>query len=158
MRGEPVSHTSRPTASEPPRSARRPARGASESASSGCRIRTRDVLPFGLVLEAVLSGRQDPEFWEEVHRVLREEVARRSPDYLVFDLRELDCAVGSAFVGGLTAGAVEMKNIGRLNRTRIVATGEIARRLATILPLCKLEPVLGLVHPDLKSALAADPG
>lgn len=61
-------------------------------------------------------------------------------------------------MGGLTAGAVEMKNIGRFNRTRIVGTGEIARRLATILPLCKLEPVLGLVHPDLKSALAADAG
>jgi hypothetical protein len=109
------------------------------------------------VLEVVLSGRQDPDLWESVRGVLRAEVVRRSPHYLVFDLRALDCIVGSAFLGGLVAGALAMKELGYLGRTRIVATGKLAGRLAETIPLCKLDFVLGAVHPDLEDALVGAP-
>ena len=136
--GAPVSHTSRTATLE----------------TAGCRIRTHDHPSLGGVLEAVLFGAQDPDVWTGVREVLCEEVARRSPQYLVFDLRALECPVGSAFVGGLVAGAIEMKRHGKLGRTRILATGATARRLAAVLSLCKLDSVLGGIHPDLESALA----
>jgi hypothetical protein len=106
------------------------------------------------VLQAVLTGRHDPDFWEGVRGLLRDEITRCAPQYLVFDLRALDCIVGSSFLGGLVAGAIEMENQGKHGRVRILATGRLAQRLAEILPLCKLEPVLGGVHSDLASALA----
>ena len=121
---------------------------------TGCLVRAHDHPSLGRVLEAVLSGRQDPDFWDGVRRLLREEVARQGPQYLVFDLRTLDCLVGSSFLGGLVAGAIEMERQGRLGRTRIVATGGMAHRLAEVLTLCKLEPVLGGIHADVVSALA----
>lgn len=124
------------------------------SVESGWRIRAHDLPRIGMVLEAELYGRQDPGFWDGVREAIREEVARRPPQYLVFDLRALDCIVGSAFLGGLVAGAVEMESLGKPGRTKIVAAGKIARRLTEILPLCKLEPILGVIHPDLESALA----
>ena len=102
----------------------------------------------------MLSGRHDPDFWEGVRGLLREEIARRSPQCLVFDLRALDCIVGSSFLGGLVAGAIEMEKQGKHGRVRILATGRLAHRLAEVLPLCKLEPVLGGVHSDLEAALA----
>ncbi len=102
----------------------------------------------------VLSGRQDPDFWQEVRDVIREEVPRRSPHDLVFDLRDLDCMVGSALLGGLVAGAIEMKRLGRPGGTRIVATGDMGATIERSLALCKLEPVLGVVHDNLASALA----
>jgi hypothetical protein len=108
---------------------------------------------FGRVLVMALSGHREPDFWQEVRDVLRREVPERSPQYMVFDLRALDGIVGSAFVGGLVAGAVEMQALGRPGRTRIVATGEMAARLGRTLMACKLEPILGPVHPDLASAL-----
>ena len=120
---------------------------------SGCRLRTLAIPGLGPVLEVVLSGRQDPDFWQSVRDVLREEIPGRSPRFLVFDLRGLDCIVGSALLGGLVAGALEMKRLGRLGGARIVATGEIATRLTRTLSLCKLEPVLGAVHGDMASAL-----
>ena len=122
--------------------------------TAGCLVRAYDHPSLGRVLEVVLSGRQDPDFWEGVRRLLREEIARQSPQYLVFDLRTLDCIVGSSFLGGLVAGGIEMERQGRLGRTRIVAIGGMAGRLAEVLTLCKLEPVLGGIHPDLASALA----
>jgi hypothetical protein len=125
-----------------------------EVAIPGCCLHTRDIPRLGRVVEVVLAGRQDPEFWVAVRNVLREEIPRRSPHHLVFDLRGLDCMVGSAFLGGLVAGAIEMKRLGRLGATRIVATGELAAKLARNLSLCKLEPILGAVHRDLASALA----
>ena len=120
----------------------------------GCRLQADEYPRRGSVLQAVLSGRHDPDFWEEVRAVLREEIAQRSPQYLVFDLRALDCIVGSSFLGGLVAGAIEMEKQGKHGRTRILATGGLGRRLTEVLPLCKLEPVLGSIHPDLESALA----
>jgi len=120
----------------------------------GCRLCTHDGPPLGRVVQVQLSGRQDPEFWEDVRALLREEIPRSSPRFLVFDIRGLDCIVGSALLGGLVAGAMEMKKLGRFGATRIVAMGEIATRLARSLALCKLEPVLGSVHGDLESALA----
>ena len=102
----------------------------------------------------MLSGRHDPDFWEGVRGLLREEIARRSPQYLVFDLRALDCIVGSSLLGGLVAGAIEMEKQGKHGRIRILATGRLGRRLTEVLPLCKLEPVLGGVYPDLRAALA----
>jgi hypothetical protein len=140
--GEPVGYTSESTPRE----------------HAGCRLRAHEVPALGAVLEVVLSGRQDPEFWDGVHGLLREEVARSAPQYLVFDLRALDCIVGSSFLGGLVAGAIAMENQGKHGRTRILATGGLARRLSEVLPLCKLDPVLGGVHPDLPSALGAYPG
>jgi hypothetical protein len=122
--------------------------------AAGCRLQAREHPNLGKVLEAELSGRQDPAFWDGVRRLLREAIARQSPRYLVFDLRSLDCIVGSSFLGGLVAGAMEMEKQGRHGRTRIVAGGGMARRLSGVLTLCKLEPVLGAVHPDLESALA----
>lgn len=122
---------------------------------SGCRIRAHDLPGLGLVLQAVLFGRQDAQFWEDVQGPLREEVATRSPQYLVFDLSALECVVGAAFLGVLVAGAFEMKTLRKFGRTRIVARGEIARRLTKILKLCKLESVLGVAHPDLQAALAS---
>ena len=122
--------------------------------TAGCLVRAHDHPSLGRVMEVVLSGRQDPDFWDGVRRLLREEIARQSPQYLVFDLRTLDCIVGSSFLGGLVAGAIEMERQGRLGRTRIVATGGMARRLAEVLTLCKLEPVLGGIHPEFASALA----
>jgi anti-anti-sigma regulatory factor len=106
-----------------------------------------------LVVEVVLSGRRDPEFWQEVRDVLEEEIPRRTPQYLVLDLRGLDCVVGSACLGGLVAGAVEMKRLGRLGATRIVVTGEMATRLDRSLALCKLQPLLGPLHDSVTSAL-----
>jgi hypothetical protein len=100
-----------------------------------------------------LSGRKDPDFWQEVRFALREEIRRRSPHLLVFDLRGLDCMVGSALIGGLVAGAMEMEKLQRVGGTRIVARGEVATRLARTLSLCKLEPLLGPVHGDLGSAV-----
>lgn len=120
----------------------------------GCRLGAHDHPRLGHVLQVVLSGRQDPEFWDQLRSVLRNEVARRAPQYLVLDLRALDCLVGSAFLGGLVAGALEMERNGKPGRTRIIATGEIAGRLDVVVPLCKLEPVLGSIYPDLESALA----
>ena len=125
--------------------------------SAACRVQAHDHPTLGTVLEAVLSGRQDPDFWIGVGTVLREEVARRPPAYLVFDVRALEGSVGSAFLGGLVAGADEMKKHGMRGRTRIVATGDMARKLASVLSLSGLEPVLGGVHPDLESALADEP-
>ena len=119
----------------------------------GCRLRMHDVPHLGRILQVQLSGRREPEFWKEVREVLREEIPRRSPHLLVLDVRGLDCIVGSAFLGGLVAGAVEMKRLGRLGATRILARGETATRLAKTVALCKLEPVLGAVHGDLGSAL-----
>ena len=60
----------------------------------GCRLEADDHPRVGRVLQAVLSGRHDPDFWEGVRGLLREEIARRSPQCLVFDLRALDCIVG----------------------------------------------------------------
>ena len=117
--------------------------------TAGCLVRIH-----GKVLEAVLSGRQDPDFWDGVRRVLQDAIARHSPQYLVFDLRTLDCIVGSNFLGGLVAGALEMESQGKHARTRILAAGTMARRLADAIRLCALEPVLGSVHPDLETALA----
>ena len=122
--------------------------------TAGCLVRAYDHPSLGRVMEVVLSGRQDPDFWEGVRRLLREEIGRQSPQYLVFDLRTLECIVGSSFLGGLVAGAIEMERQGRLGRTRIVATAGMAHRLAEVLTLCKLEPVVGGIHPDLASALA----
>jgi hypothetical protein len=112
-----------------------------------------DVPRLGRIVLVQLFGRREPEFWKDVRDVLREEIPRRSPHLLVLDVRGLDCIVGSAFLGGLVAGAVEMKKIGRLGATRILARGEMARRLAKTVALCKLEPILGTVHGDLGSAL-----
>jgi len=137
-RGEPVSRTSR----------------TAELENTGCRLRAHEHPRLGRVLEAVLSGRQDPEFWDQLRSVLRNEVAGRAPQYLVLDLRALDSLVGSALLGGLVAGALEMERNGKPGRTRIIATGEIAGRLNVVVPLCKLEPVLGGVYPDLESAFA----
>ena len=131
------------TTPEPPRPAIRTV--------PGCRLRTHDVPHLGRVVEVVLSG--DPEFWQEVRYVLGEEIPRRTPHYLVLDLRGLDCIVGSAFLGGLVAGAVEMKCLGRFGGTRIVATGEMATRLDRSLALCKLQPVLGPLHDSVTSVL-----
>lgn len=122
--------------------------------TTGCRIQAYDHPTLGTVLEAVLSGRQDPDFWIGIRAMLREEVARRSPQYLVFDLHALEGSVGSAFLGGLIAGADEMKKQGMRGRTRIVASGAIARKLASVLSLSGLEPVLGQIYPDVESALA----
>jgi len=122
--------------------------------TAGCRIRTHDHPSLGKVLEIVLSGRHDPDFWDGVRSLLREEIAGRPPSYLVFDLRALDCIVGSSFLGGLVAGAIEMEKQGKHGRTRILAAGRMGHRLAQILTLCKLTPVLGGIHPDLDSALA----
>lgn len=122
--------------------------------TAGCRVQAHDHPTLGTVLEAVLSGKQDPDFWIAVRSALREEVARRPPQYLVFDLRALEGTVGSAFLGGLVAGADEMKKHGMRGRTRIVATGELAHKLASVLSLSGLEPVLGGIHPDVESALA----
>ena len=119
----------------------------------GCELLTHEVPGVGRVVTVLLWGRRDPGFWQGVRDILGQEVPRRSPDYLVFDLRRLDGLVGSAFLGGLVAGAIEMERQGRLGRTRIVATGGMARRLAEVLTLCKLEPVLGGIHPDLASSL-----
>lgn len=113
---------------------------------AGCRIQAHQHPVLGRVLEAVLSGRQDPEFWDRLRGVLGNEVTKQRPDHLVLDLRALDCIVGSALLGGLVAGALAMEKNGKPGRTRILATGEIARRLAVIVPLCKLEPVLGGVY------------
>ena len=121
--------------------------------TAGCRVQAHDHPTLGTVLEAVLSGRQDPDFWIGVRSALREEVARRPPQYLVFDLRALKGTVGSAFLGGLVAGADEMKKHGMRGRTRIVATGELAHKLASVLSLSGLEPILGGIHPDVESAL-----
>ena len=121
-------------------------------AVGGCQVRTHTIPFLGRVVKVVLSGRQDPGFWQTVRDVLHEEIPERSPDYLVFDLRGLDCIVGSALLGALLAGADEMHQVGRPEGTRIVATGEIATRLAATLALCKLEPLLGTVHEDVASA------
>jgi anti-anti-sigma regulatory factor len=112
-----------------------------------------DIPRLGRVVVVLLSGRQDPDFWQTVRDALRKEIPSRSPRYLVFDLRELECIVGSACLGGLVAGAIEMRRLGRSGKTRIVATGELATRLARNVSLCKLEPILGEVHEDLPSAL-----
>jgi hypothetical protein len=133
------------TAPEPPCHARQ--------AVSGCRFRMHDVPGLGRIVQVELSGRHDPDFWQEVRDILREEIPRRSPHFLVLDVRGLDCILGSAFLGGLVAGAVEMRKLGRLGATRILAKGEMATRLAKTVSLCKLEPVLGTVHGDLGSAL-----
>ena len=133
------------TATEPPCHARR--------AVPGCRVRVHDVPRVGRIVHVDLWGTREPEFWQEVRDVLREEIPRRAPHLLVLDVRGLDCIVGSAFLGGLVAGAVEMKKLGRLGATRILARGEMATRLARTVSLCKLEPVLGTVHGDLGSAL-----
>lgn len=122
--------------------------------TTGCRIQAHDHPTLGTVLEVVLSGKQDPEFWIEVRTMLREEVARRPPQYLVFDLRALEGLVGSALLGGLVAGADEMKKRGMHGRTRIVAMGDVARKLKSILSVSGLEPVLGAIYPDVESALA----
>lgn len=122
--------------------------------TAACRIQAHEHPSLGTVLEAVLSGKQDPEFWTGVRAMLREEVSRRPPQYLVFDLRALEGLVGSAFLGGLVAGADEMKKHGMHGRTRIVATGDVARKLASVLSLSGLVPVLGGIHPDVESALA----
>jgi len=122
--------------------------------TAGCHVRASDHPTLGRVLEVVLSGHQVPDFWEGVRGVLREEIARRIPQYLVLDLRTLDCIVGSSLLGGLVAGALEMEKQGKPERTRILAAGGMAGRLAEVLRLCKLEPVLGGVHADLASALA----
>jgi hypothetical protein len=128
--------------------------GLSGSTLPGLHLRASERPGVGPVLEAVLSGRRDPEFWQLVSERLRDEIPRRSPRYLVFDVRALECIVGSRFVGGLVAGAVEMNRLGRIEGTRIVATGDVARRLTRVLRLCNLESVFGAVHPDLESALA----
>ena len=122
--------------------------------TAGCRLRAQDHPSLGKVLEVVLSGHHDPDFWEGVRNLLREEIARQCPQYLVFDLRALDCIVGSNFLGGLVAGALAMEEHGKSGKTRMVATGVLAGRLATLLHLCKLEPVLGSIHFDVESALA----
>jgi anti-anti-sigma regulatory factor len=121
-------------------------------AVGGCSVRSHTIPFLGRVVKVVLSGRQDPAFWQTVRDVLAEEIPERSPDYLVFDLRGLDCIVGSAMLGGLLAGAEEMRRAGRPEGTRIVATGEIATRLAAALSLCRLDPILGAVHEDVASA------
>lgn len=123
----------------------------------GLRLRTYEIPGAGQVVQLELSGRQEPEFWQGVRDALREEVRRRSPDHLVFDVRGLDCFVGSAFLGGLVAGAIEMERLGKHGRTKIVATGEIATKLQSTVPLCKLEPILGAIHEDLASALLGEP-
>jgi hypothetical protein len=124
---------------------------------SGFRLRTYEIPGAGQVVQLELWGRQEPECWQRVRDALREEVRRRSPDHLVLDVRGLDGFVGSAFLGGLVAGAIEMERLGKHGRTRIVATGEIATKLQSTLPLCKLEPILGAIHGDLASALLGEP-
>ena len=119
----------------------------------GCALLSHEVPGVGRVVTVELSGRRDPGFWQGVRDTLGQEVPRRSPDYLVFDLRRLDGLVGSAFLGGLVAGAIEMKRLGRLDRTRLVATGEMAEKLARSIALCKLEPVLGRVHETVTAAV-----
>jgi len=119
----------------------------------GCSFRTHDVPRLGRVVEVVLEGRRNAEFWLEMRSLLGREVPRRAPQYLVFDLRGLDCLVGSACLAGLVAGAVEMMRLGRPQGTRIVATGEMAGRLTKSLSLCKLEPVFGAVHASVAAAV-----
>ncbi|HEX5042014.1 MAG TPA: hypothetical protein VFV75_03860 [Candidatus Polarisedimenticolaceae bacterium] len=129
--------------------------GSTAREGAGCRLREHEDPALGRVLEVVLSGRQEPDFWEGVREVLRDAVAQRAPHYLVFDLRALDCLVGSALLGGLVAGALAMKEVRRPGRTAVVATGKLAGRLGEAISLCKLDDVLGGVHPDLESALGA---
>ena len=119
-----------------------------------CRLRARDVPGAGRVLEAVLTGEPDRNSWKEMHRLLHEKVAHRSPQVLVLDLRALDGMVGSALLGALVAGARAMKDAGQPGGTRIVAGGAFARRLEEVLRVCGLAPVFGRIHPDLTSALA----
>jgi len=125
--------------------------------TAGYRMQAYDHPTRGTVLQAVLSGRQDPDFWIDVRTMLREEIARRPPQYLVFDLQALEGSVGSAFLGALVAGADEMKKHGMRGRTRIVASGAIARKLASVLSVSGLQPILGDIHPDVESALADGP-
>ena len=96
--------------------------------------------------------------WGRTLGMVCNSIRRHRPDYLVIDVRELRGirACLSVFMELPVGAASEMHRLSAERQTALIATGENATALNIVIPMMKLEDLLGkTVFLDMESALAA---
>lgn len=121
--------------------------------------RTHDGTPHGRVLELIVSGGVSHELPEaaalmrSIGADMSDEVQRRQAKVVVLNLREFEHSFGNEIIGILLPPYMALAALGG-GKIAVVAEGETAAGLSSLLSAGHLEPLFGAVHPDLQSALA----
>lgn len=121
----------------------------------GSRTEVYESPIYGRVLEIALTGSQSQVVSSRGREIIKEEVARHRPQYLVLNLLGFDSVFGNDLIGALASGALAMRELGGGGKTGILAKGRTAATLKRVLPLMKIEFLFGgRIHSDLESALS----
>ena len=126
----------------------------SKAQELGCHLRVQESPIHGRILEITFDVTNDSEIWMKRRLILKDEIDHHRPHYLVINLLDYDSKFAMPLVSALVASTHFLGEIGGERKTRILATGQTATELQRVIPMMRMEGILGKkVYSDLESAL-----